>query len=78
MEIGDKVNFVYSTNTKGEKKILQGRLKKILENNCVLIEVINHESQDETLCNRNIADIVNTQPLIFYTSDGSVKSSVAK
>ncbi len=59
MEIGDKVNFIYSTNTKGEKKILQGKIKKILRNNCVLIEVINHESQNGALCNRNIADIVN-------------------
>jgi hypothetical protein len=59
MEIGDKVNFIYSTNTKGEKEILQGKINDLLENNCVLIEVINHKSQNGTLCNRNIADIVD-------------------
>ncbi len=58
MEIGDKVNFIYSTNIKEEKKILQGQIKKILENNCVLIEVIKSKNQDGILCNRNIVDIV--------------------
>ncbi len=61
LEIGYRVNFVYSTNIEGEKKILQGKINKMLENNCVLIEVINHYSRNSyngTLCNRNIADIV--------------------
>ncbi len=40
MEIGDKVNFVFSMDIEGEKKILQGKINKIFENNCVLIEVI--------------------------------------
>ncbi len=59
MEIGDRVNFVHSTNIKREKEILQGKINKILENNCVLIEVINDKSRNGTLCNRNIADIVD-------------------
>jgi uncharacterized protein YggL (DUF469 family) len=58
LEIGYRVNFVYSTNIEGEKKILQGKINKILENNCVLIEVINDKSLSGSLCNRNIADIV--------------------
>ncbi len=56
LQTGDEVNFVHKTD-KGEKKILQGKIKKILENNYILIEVINDERYNETLCNRNIADI---------------------
>jgi predicted RNA-binding protein len=58
LEIGYTVKFVHSTNIEGEKKILQGKIKKILDNNCVLIEVINDKSYNGTLCNRNIMDIV--------------------
>ncbi len=60
LQIGNEVNFVHRTD-KGEKKILQGKINKILENNCILIEVINHDSYKSyngTLCNRNIADLV--------------------
>ncbi len=59
MEIGDTLKFVHSMNIKGEKKILQGKIKRILENNCILIEVINNDSYKGTLCNRNIVDIVD-------------------
>jgi hypothetical protein len=61
LRIGDKVNFIHSTNIEGEKKIMQGKINKILGNNCVLIEVINHYSRNSyngTLCNRKMADIV--------------------
>ena len=57
LQIGDEINFIHSTDN-GEKKILQGKIEKVLENNCVLIEVINDERYNGTLCNRNIADRV--------------------
>jgi predicted RNA-binding protein len=61
LEIGDRINFVHRMDIKGEKKIMKGKIKKILEKKCVLIEVINDNSRKSyngTLCNRNIADIV--------------------
>ncbi len=61
--IGDSVKFVYSTNIKGKKKILQGKINKILANDNVLIEVTGFGGYRGTLCNRNIADIIETSPV---------------
>ncbi len=61
LRIGDKVNFIHRMDIEGEKKILRGKINKILENDCILIEVINHYSRNSyngMLCNRNIADII--------------------
>jgi hypothetical protein len=57
LQIGDEVNFVHKTD-KGEKKVLQGKIEKVLENNRILIGVINDQRYNGTLCNRNIADII--------------------
>jgi hypothetical protein len=58
LKIWERINFFHSVDIKGEKKIMKGKIRQMLENNCVLIEVIDDKSLSGTLCNRNIADIV--------------------